>query len=146
MLDHTPSWGTRTLCSKPQIIRSRAKRCKCYNCHKKGHFSQDCYGPGGTKEGQGPQSNKGGQKPNDSYANATNDAPNGAWSTITCGTPPHPIIDTSDIYLEEVSEPMAIETAHSAAPHPQADSHTLELYNSGATCHMTPLWNSLTNY
>jgi len=76
--------------------------------------------------------------------------------------PPHSIIDTPNIYLEEVlsndanetldaelelvSEPTAMETTHTTTSHPQEVSHTPELYDSGATCHMTPLQNSLTNY
>ena len=28
------------------------KEVECYNCHKKGHFSCNCYGPRGSKEGQ----------------------------------------------------------------------------------------------
>jgi len=43
-------------------------------------------------------------------------------------------------------KPTDINAAHVAQPEPSAHSHTPELYNSGATCHMTPLKDTLTNY
>ena len=34
------------------------KSTECYNCHKKGHVSADCWSKGGGKEGQGPKGRK----------------------------------------------------------------------------------------
>ena len=130
------------------------KDVECYNFHKKGHFSCDCYGPGGSKEGQGPHSKKDEQKPKDNSANATNDAPDGTWSAIITETacfPTNAALDTEDIYLEEINdedntdelttlhEPKSKSMVHVTQPDPPLDTHISELYDSRATCHMTPL-------
>ena len=38
------------------------KNVECFNCHKMGHFAQDCWAPGGGAEGKGLKNWKGKQK------------------------------------------------------------------------------------
>ena len=35
--------------------KGKKQRPKCFNCHRLGHKSPDCFAPGGGKEGQGPK-------------------------------------------------------------------------------------------
>src|SRR5882724_9267925 len=147
-----------------KVGKKLKKDVECFNCHKKGHFSHDCYRPSGNKEGQGLCSNKGRHKPKEGSSNTTNDAPDGAWCAITstANYQVHTFHDDDDVYLEEVDEldgpdmpPTLvksglelthIDAAHVAQPEPPTYSPTPELYDSGATCHMTPLKESLINY
>jgi len=164
---HDTKLGSRDVAFQTQNSKNREKKggrkpkknVECFNCRKKGHFSCDCYRPSGSKEGQGPHSKKDGHKPKEGSANMANNTPDGAWSTITpIASCKANAIYNNDIYLEELDglagpdvpltliEPTDIDTAHVAQPDPSAHSHAPELYNSGATCHITPLKDSLTNY
>src|SRR5882724_5755912 len=71
--------------NKGKKVKRPKKDAECFNCHKRGHFSCDCYGPGGGKEGQGQRSKKNRQKPGEGSTNSTNNAPDGAWSAVLTG-------------------------------------------------------------
>ena len=147
------------------------KDVECFNCHKKGHFSCDCRGPGGAKEGQ-PLPKKHSSKSKDNTTNAVTNIQDSAWSAVVLGLG---MTDSlfDDVYLDEMSlkdiisdndelplpalenivsdndEPPAPELEASALPAftvSTAIDHTSELYDSGATCHMTPHKGALLNY
>ena len=61
--------------------RTAKKDVECFNCHKKGHFSHNCHGPGGAKEGQ-PLPKKQSSKSKDNTANAVTNTQDGAWSAV----------------------------------------------------------------
>src|SRR5882724_4502905 len=91
--------------SKGKKGTSSKRDIKCFNCHKKGHYTCDCCGPGGAKEGQQPP--KGWlPKGNDNTANTAATMQDGAWSAIaprpievlTSVPALLPISDEADIY------------------------------------------------
>src|SRR5882724_461976 len=125
--------------SKGKKVKRPKKDIKCFNCHKRGHFSHHCYGLGGTKEGQGPCSKKNRQKPREGSANSTNDVPDGAWSAVLTGLiaePPIGILNDDEPYLEEVEEAddpheyVAAHVTHAAQSTHSVSPHTPELYDS----------------
>jgi len=131
------------------------KQVECFNCHKLGHTQCECWAPGGGKEGQPLPQRKDKSKNGDNSANTANVTHDGVWSTVTTLAPdiiewhPPPLRMPPDshpsAYLEEMpEEPMALTyTADAITTPPKITS---ELYDSGATCHMTPHKDLLSNY
>ena len=125
-----------------------SKDIECFNCHKKGHFSHNCHGSGGAKEGQ-LLPKKQLSKSKDNTANAVTNVQDCALSAVILrlGTTD---LHFDNIYLDKISledivsdndvpPTLAPELEASALPAftvSTAISHASELYDSGATCHM----------
>jgi len=65
--------------------------------YKKGHFSQDCYGPSSAKERSGSPGQKEWTETQRWLCQCQPmTQPDGAWSAIACGTPPHSFASSPD--------------------------------------------------
>ncbi len=141
---------------------------ECYNCHKMGHYRSDCWAKGGDKEGQRPprsnnhnnhkeRSNHDNHNNRNNCSNQNNDNRNNdnsnhnrnrnnnnnnanaantdieAWATIK-------EIDDEDMeYISQTAYKAIQQTIPSLAVE-------IELYDSGASRHMSPHGHKFTNY
>jgi hypothetical protein len=109
---------------------------ECFNCHKCGHVKADCWAKGGSKEGQGPWRSGSAAARVNSSASAQ-EADIGAWAAI-----------------EEISEEAASSTAEeperrvtmAASSSARAPMPEAELYDSGASRHMSPYQHRFETY
>jgi len=166
---------TSDACNKPKKGTSSKRDIECFNCRKKGHFAHDCRGPGGAKEGQHPSKGHA-PRVNDSAANAATSMQDGAWSAVIPGpieiTILEPLLsspwidDDDDAYTYEMppgrdsidtheekvidftplTQLVSTALAHVAPQSTPEVRLSSELYDSGATRHMTPYRQSLVNY
>jgi gag-polypeptide of LTR copia-type len=104
---------------------------ECHNCKKRGHVKAECWAKGGGKEGQGPK--KTGN--NSSAAGTTSANASGATTVAAEG----------DIEAWAVIEEM-LEESVVAASVPRTVPQDAELYDSGATNHMSPFREKFTTY
>jgi hypothetical protein len=122
---------------------------ECFNCKKRGHVRADCWAPGGGKEGQRP-ARRGKAKATDTAASATDTVDIEAWAAI---------IDWSDDDWPEEAQPKDEDTAwleEVEEDQPEVvvaagDTRTIEgveseLYDSGASRHMSPYRHKFVTY
>jgi transposase InsO family protein len=110
--------------------RRDRRKVECFNCHKTGHYKSECWAKGGGKEGQGPKRGKAAKE----EAAPAEEQPSGleAWAAIEA---------------EDPSTDTAATAGRSATQAVQADAKsTTELYDSGASRHMSPFRDRFLNY
>ena len=123
------------------------RKVECHNCHKKGHMKADCWAKGGGKEGQGPRQ-RGGASDSAASASAGKDKDAiEAWVVIDGAD-----FEESWAAIEEVTGPeefqLTVAAAGGSVPMQAGRVRTAapELYDSGASRHMTPLRNRFATY
>ena len=109
---------------------------ECFNCHKKGHMKSDCWAKGGGKEGQGPKKKARGSKDS------------GAKAEVAAGT------EQAKDKNADIEVWAAITEDEGAEQFPQVPvlaagedaSVEAELYDSGASRHMSPYREQFVTY
>ena len=101
---------------------------ECHNCHKKGHIKAECWAKGGGKEGQGPKRKGRAQEGAAAAETAADESQLEAWAAIE---------DACEGGDEHVA----------AAGSTRAnDGVQTELYDSGASRHMSPFRDRFVTY
>src|SRR6267142_1336683 len=112
------------------------KKVKCYNCHKTRHYKSECWAKGSGKEGQGLRQGKGAKDdaaPAEEKSEATE-----AWAAIEDIKEPE-----STAHPEDIAATVGRTQSQPSQGHAQALG---KLYDSGASCHMSPFWQKFTKY
>ena len=124
---------------------------KCYNCHKKGHYKSDCWAKGGDKEGQRPPRRNNNDSSTDNCGNRNRN--NRGSNSNSCSnrnedanTANAPDIEAWAAIEElEENEPNIPAVYATELPTHQSEVE-VELYDSGASRHMSPFRHCFTNY
>ena len=121
--------------------KTRSKRdIECFNCKRKGHYKSECWAKGGGNEGGGPR------RPRDGYGDKTNDGKDAANAAKEDKSPSE---DESWAVIDEIDdapsqgEPYDTQSALTVYSAPTASE--TELYDSGASRHMSPFQHRFTN-
>ena len=117
--------------SQDQAFTADSKRKECTNCKRRGHVQEDCWAKGGGQEGGGPKRGQGRGK--ERAAAADDSADIEAWAAIT------------EIEWEGEGEEsqQAAAAASGARTSKEVES---ELYDSGASRHMSPFRHRFITY
>jgi transposase InsO family protein len=149
--------------------KKERRNIECHNCHRIGHYKSECWAKGGDKEGQYPPrregntsndnrnrgnhsdtnngNNRNGQNRNNNRSNNRNDKANSASADIEAWAAIEEIedYDPSD-YSSTDHHPITPHIAYSAGQVSTQPQVEVELYDSGASRHMSPFRHRFTNY
>jgi transposase InsO family protein len=122
----------------------KRKNVECYNCHKMGHYKSECWSKGGGSEGQGPRRPRRDEKEKDKdKSKSSRDSANVAADKSQDDESWAAIVDVDDAPDEGKSCDTSSALMDSAAltlARPE-----VELYDSGASRHMSPFSHRFTN-
>ncbi len=126
---------SRNITAETEIERhkNKCKNIKCHNCHKKGHYKSQCWAKGGRDEGGGPrrprrdEDKSRGAKESASTAKDKDES----WAAI---------VDADDDGESYNTLSASTESVALTSPKPE-----VELYDSGASRHMSPFSHRFTN-
>ena len=110
----------------------KGKKCnvECYNCHKRGHIKADCWAKGGCKEGQGPWKKGSGSS---GGSGTKSDAMAGAELAGEKSPDIEAWAATEEVEVEDEDTPQVPAMAAD-----ETGGAEIELYDSGASRHMSP--------
>jgi len=113
--------------------KNKRKNIECYNCHKKGHYKSQCWAKGGGDEGNWPKNPKQDGDEKDKSKRDSANAADESWAAI---------MDADDARDEGKSCNTLSALTDSA---PLTSRPEVELYDSGASRHMSPFSHRFTN-
>jgi transposase InsO family protein len=123
--------------------KGKKRDVECFNCHKRGHMKADCWAKGGGKEGQGPRrrrnSSKDGGKKADTAAGAEQ-----AGDKSAGGKDKDEDVEAWAVVEEEEDEDEPPQIPAMAAD--EARDAEVELFDSGASRHMSPFRERFVTY
>ena len=116
---------------KSKKKKRNMRNVECFNCHNKGHMKADCWAKGGGKEGQGPKKKTGANEDAAAASEKSQADDIEAWAVIE---------EVSEEVAESVYGPAIVEEP------PLKVEVEAELYDSGASRHMSPFRHKFATY
>jgi gag-polypeptide of LTR copia-type/Integrase core domain/GAG-pre-integrase domain len=111
--------------------KNKRKNIECHNCHKKGHYKSECWAKGGGDEGGGMRRKRNGDKGAKEGASTAEDE---SWAVI---------VNEDDSLNDGESDNILSAFTENAAL--TSSKPEVELYDSGASRHMSPFSHRFTN-
>ena len=126
--------------------KGKKRDIECYNCHKRGHMKADCWAKGGGKEGQRPRRNQDSSKEGGKKADAAAGAEQAGEKSDQSKDKEEEIEAWAVVVEEEEEEEEDSPQIPAMAADENGDAAQAELYDSGASRHMSPFRERFTTY